>query len=113
MLELFSGQSLNLLVFAIAVFTFGLKVFALADAALRPKQAFEVVGKQTKVIWLAILGVTFLVNLVVFNPLMILNVIGDVAAIVYLVDVRPALRGLGDGGAILRRKGSGGPRGGW
>lgn len=113
MLELISGTSLNLLLFAIAVFTFGLKVFALADAALRPSQAFVAVGKQTKVIWLAILGVAFLVNLVVFNPIMILNVIGDVAAIVYLVDVRPALRGLGSGGAILRRKDTGGPRGGW
>ena len=57
MLELISGTSLNLLVLVIAVFTFGLKVFAIADAALRPTNAFLAAGKLTKLIWLAILGV--------------------------------------------------------
>lgn len=113
MLQFISGETANLLVLAIALFTFGLKVFAFADALLRPANAYLAAGKLTKVKWCAIVGVAFLLNLVVFNPLSLLNLIGTVAAIVYLVDVRPALRALGDGGAIFRRKpgGSNGPTG--
>ena len=113
MLAYVSSAGVNLIVLGLAFFTFGLKVFALGDALLRPKNAFVAAGKLTKVIWLAILAVTLLVNLVIGNPLSFLNIIGDVAAIVYLVDVRPAMRDLGPGGSIRRSKpgGSGGPTG--
>jgi len=111
MLAYVSSAGVNLIVLGLAVFTFGLKVFALGDAALRPKNAFVAAGKRTKVIWVAILAVALLVNLVVGNPLNFLNIIGDVAAIVYLVDVRPALRDLGAGGAIRRSKPRDGPTG--
>lgn len=112
MLDLLGGGT-SLLVWVIAFFTFGLKVFAFADAVLRPKNAYLAAGKLDKLKWSAIVGVALVVNLVVFNPLSFLNIIGDVAALVYLLDVRPALRALGDGGAIFRRKpgGSNGPTG--
>ena len=111
MLSLLSGNGVNLIVFGLAAFTFGLKVFAFGDALLRRPASFVATGKLTKVIWLAILAVALLVNLVVFNPLSFLNIIGDIAAIVYLVDVRPAIRSLGDGGSIRRRKPGKGPSG--
>jgi hypothetical protein len=110
MLGYLSSSGVNLIVLAIAVFTFALKVFALVDVSLRRPEAFPAAGKLTKVIWLAILGVSLLVALAFASPIMILNLAGTVAAIVYLVDVRPAIRGLGGtAGTILGRRPGGGP----
>lgn len=76
-----------------------LVVWALIDALTRPAAAFEAAGKQTKPIWLAILGVALL--LVVGGLAGVLGLFGAivaVAAIVYLVDVRPAVREMRPGG---------------
>ena len=73
----------------IALGLFVLKLYALIDCATRPAGAFEAHGKQTKVIWLVILVVAVLLNSV-FG---ILGIAGTVAAIVYLVDVKPAVSG--------------------
>lgn len=108
MLSYLTLSGVNLIVFVLAWFTFALKVFAFADSCLRPSQAFVATSKLTKLKWCAILGVALLLNLAVASPLSFLNIIGDVAAILYLVDVRPAIRSLGAGGAIFKR----GPRGG-
>jgi hypothetical protein len=67
---------------------FVLKVWALVDCATRPAAAFPATGKLTKVAWIAIL-----VLAVLFGGLGILGIAGTVAAIVYLVDVRPAVSG--------------------
>ena len=64
-----------------------IKVWALVDCAIRPARGFAVEGKQTKTIWLAILVVAVLVTYVGF-----LSILGLVAALVYLLDVRPAVR---------------------
>jgi hypothetical protein len=69
-----------------------LKAWALLDCLRRPGPAFELHGKQTKTIWLAILAVSLLLGLV-SGALGILGIVGTVAAIVYLVDVRPAVSG--------------------
>lgn len=63
------------------------KVFALIDCITVPERAFVVTGKQTKTIWTAILAVALLVTFVGF-----LTVLGLIAALVYLLDVRPAVR---------------------
>lgn len=75
--------------FVIYVATLAVKIWALVDALTRPQGAFVATGKQTKVLWVAILAVAAVTN---GSPL--LGLIGLVAAIVYLVDVRPAVRGL-------------------
>lgn len=62
------------------------KLFALIDAASRPEQAFVSADKQTKQFWLVVL-----VLAVVSSFLGFLSVIGLVAALVYLLDVRPAI----------------------
>jgi hypothetical protein len=73
--------------------------WALIDAATRPAAAFVAAGKQTKQIWLAILGVSVLLCLVgIVGFLGLLGFVVAVAAIVYLVDVRPAVRGMRPGG---------------
>jgi hypothetical protein len=76
-----------------------LVVWALIDAATRPAAAFVAAGKQTKQIWLAILGVSLLLCLLGLGGFLgILGAVIAVAAIVYLVDVRPAVRGMRPGG---------------
>jgi hypothetical protein len=49
---------------------------------------------MTKPAWLIILGLALVAHLLFWSPISLLNIAGTVAAIVYLVDVRPALRAL-------------------
>lgn len=89
------------------------QVWALIDAVMRPGPAYVAADKQTKNTWLAILGLTVAVNLLfgggVFGGgfLGLFTLIGLIAALVYLVDVRPAVRQFGRGGS------SSGPYGPW
>ena len=64
------------------------------DAAVRSPQQFVAAGKLSKPGWLIILGLALVVHLMNANPFALLNLAGAVAAIVYLVDARPAMRGL-------------------
>jgi hypothetical protein len=73
-----------------------LKVWALADAIYRPGQAYTAAGKWSKPAWIAILAVALLITGGDFLGL--LGLASVVAAIVYLVDVRPAVRALKPGG---------------
>ncbi|MFI7504267.1 DUF2516 family protein [Streptomyces sp. NPDC049687] len=79
--------------------------FALIDAALRREDGYRATDKQTKPFWMIILGIAFVVNLI-FPILSFLPIIGLVATIVYMVDVRPALRALPGGGRTRRGGGS-------
>ena len=64
------------------------KVFALIDAISRPERAFVAMEKQTKQFWLVVLVLALLSTFVGF-----LSLVGLVAALVYIVDVRPAITG--------------------
>ncbi|WP_246212901.1 DUF2516 family protein [Streptomyces abyssomicinicus] len=79
--------------------------FALVDAAIRREDGYRAADKQTKPFWLIILGLAFVVNLI-FPILSFLPIIGLIATIVYVVDVRPALRSLPGGGRKRTRGGS-------
>ena len=74
--------------------TLGLKLWALVDATTRPQAAYVAAGKLTKPAWLAILVAAALLALVSPSVLGLFNLAGTIAAIVYLVDVRPAVREL-------------------
>lgn len=82
---------------AIALVLFASKAFAFVDAATRPASAFGVADKQSKQFWLIVLGLFLAWNMLRWQPIDILNLVGTVAAFVYLADVRPALRELGPG----------------
>ncbi|GAA2260155.1 DUF2516 family protein [Streptomyces atrovirens] len=84
--------------------------FALIDAATRREDAYRAADKKTKPFWLIILGIAFVVS-VLFPILSFLPIIGLIATIVYMVDVRPALRGLSGGGRSRRGSSSDGPYG--
>lgn len=86
------------LLFVILIGCLGLEVWALVDCATRKTEAFVAAGKLTKQIWLAITGAAVVLTLLfgsVFSPLFLAGV---VAAIVYLVDVRPAIQEIQGGG---------------
>jgi hypothetical protein len=82
---------------AITLTLFGCKAFAFVDATVRPAGAFVAADKQTKPFWLIVLGLFLVAHMVSWSPIGILNLIGTVAAFVYLADARPALRAVGGG----------------
>ncbi|MFE5816819.1 DUF2516 family protein [Streptomyces sp. NPDC056479] len=86
--------------------------FALIDAATRRDDAYRAADKQTKPFWLIVLGLAFVVNLI-FNILSFLPIIGLIATIVYMVDVRPAIKTLPGGGRAGKGSSSDGPYGPW
>ncbi|MET9549527.1 MULTISPECIES: DUF2516 family protein [unclassified Streptomyces] len=84
--------------------------FALIDAAVRREDAYRAADKKTKPFWLIILGLAFVVNLI-FNILSFLPILGLIATIVYMVDVRPAIRQITGGGGRRGGSSSDGPYG--
>ncbi|MCW2542640.1 MAG: uncharacterized protein JWM40_192 [Frankiales bacterium] len=70
-----------------------LKVYAFVDCARQPAGSFVALGKLTKPAWLGITAVSAVFQFVSSNPVGLLSVVGTVASIVYLVDVKPAVSG--------------------
>ena len=70
---------------------FGVKMWALIDAVMRPAAGYTAADKLTKTAWLWILGLTVVSHIVFKSPLGVLSLAGAVAAFVYLLDVRPAV----------------------
>lgn len=71
---------------------FAVQAFAFIDAVSHKPEAYVAADKLTKPAWLIILGIALAAHMLIWSPMSFLNLIGTVAAIVYLVDVRPALR---------------------
>lgn len=108
--------NLQVLIFLLLhLFVFGLTVVALVDLLRRPAPAFPRAGKRTKNFWLAIIAVATAVAFVAIPPPLgfglapfFIALIAAVAAIVYLVDVKPAVA------PYSGRRGTGGRgSGGW
>jgi hypothetical protein len=106
----------NLIYFAFLFAIFALAAWALIDLVRRPSSAFTSAGKWTKGIWGAILGVATAVSFATVpfpsgfpHFPFFLALLSAVAAIVYLVDVRPAVEPY----SRKRPPSSGSSRGGW
>lgn len=67
------------------------KVWAFVDALMRPAEAYPAADKLTKSAWLLILGLSAAAAVLFPRPIGLLSILGTVASIVYIVDVRPAL----------------------
>ena len=94
MIDIFGPADLLLLVLGVGALA--LKLWALVDAITRPGPAFPAVGKLSKPIWIGILAAAVLLGGT--SVLGLFGLIGLIAAIVYLVDVRPAVREVRPGG---------------
>ena len=78
------------------VAAFVVEAWAFIDAIRRPAPAFVAAGKQTKPLWMIILGVAVVIgiggaigSLAIFS---ILPIVAFVAAAIYLADVRPKVK---------------------
>ena len=112
----------NLILLAIALGIFITQVFCLIDVTRRPASAFPAEGKRTKQFWLILLIVAALFGFLALPyPLgvarigLFLGMISAVPAILYMVDVRPAVsrHGTQRGGGRGGRGGGGRNTGGW
>jgi hypothetical protein len=94
------------------VAAFVVEAWAFVEAIRTPAASFVAVGKQTKPLWMIILGVAFLIGIGgALNRLQIfsiLPIIAFVAAAIYLADVRPKVRNLQQQGGSRQ-----GPYGPW
>ena len=88
----------GLLMTVLSLGALALAAWALLDALVRPAAGYVAAGKLTKPGWGAILALSVLV-LLLMGPMSFLGLPAVIAAIVYLVDVRPAVRGLSRGGS--------------
>ena len=96
----------------LAVAALVVEVWAFVDAVRRPAQAFPAAGKQTKPLWLVILGVATVIGLWSStlggpNLVSLFPIVAFVAAAIYLTDVRPKVREFKGGSS------SSGPYGPW
>ncbi|MEU0566420.1 DUF2516 family protein [Nonomuraea sp. NPDC005983] len=115
---------LNLLFLLLAAGIFGMSVYALVHALRVPQTAFVAAGKLQKNLWLIILVLATLFSAAgawsYFNYFMLVggatfigiglgffSIIAVIAAAVYIVDVKPAVKGMGG------RGGNNGPYGPW
>ncbi len=81
------------LTLVVLVVLLAIKGFAFVNAMTYSSEAYEAAGKLTKPAWCAITGLGFAAQLVfIASPLGILNLVATIASLVYLADVRPALR---------------------
>lgn len=98
---------------------FVLSVWALVDCLSRPASAFVAAGKRTRTFWALVTGAAvvcaFLGLPLTGLSMQFLGIVAAVAAVLYLVDVRPAVAPYSRRGGRGGRGGSGGPRssGGW
>jgi hypothetical protein len=102
----------NLFFWVLLLGAFVIETWAFVDVLIRPTAAFPAAGKQTKPIWLVILGVAFVIGIGgavgSLQLLSIFPIVAFVAAAIYMVDVRPKVK--------LIKPGSGsrqGPYGPW
>jgi hypothetical protein len=92
---------INLFFWVLLLGAFVIEGWAFGDALRRPSAAFPAAGKQTKPIWLVILGVAFVIGIggaVGYLALLsIFPIAAFVAAAIYLVDVRPKIKSIKSG----------------
>ena len=66
-------------------------LYAFVHALLQRKDAYTAASKQTKPIWGAITGVAALLLVLIQGPMNFLWLVGIIAALVYILDVRPRI----------------------
>ena len=77
--------------FIVFIGIFLVEAFAFVDAVSRPAEAYLAADKMNKQAWLIILGLALLVQVLLAGSTF-LSLLGLVAALVYVLDARPALR---------------------
>lgn len=84
----------NVILLAASLALFAVEGWAFVDALTHRPDAYVAADKQTKTMWLVILGVALGAHMLIASPVQLINIAGAIASLVYLADVRPALRAL-------------------
>lgn len=92
MLSVFEVQ--NYILLAVTLALFAVQGWAFIDAVSHRPETYVAADKQTKTMWLILLAVALAAHMLIWHPISLLNMVGAVIALVYLADVRPALRSL-------------------
>jgi len=67
------------------------KAFAFIDCIRRPAPAFPAIGRQSKVLWLVLTGLSAGTGLLMGSTLGLIGLAGIVVALIYLFDIRPKI----------------------
>lgn len=81
----------GLILMLVSLVMFAVQGFAFIDATRHAPQAYPAIDRGSKTGWLIGLGLGVLAHMVFWQPLNFLNLIGIVAALIYVLDVRPNL----------------------
>ena len=73
------------------------RAWALIDCAIRKNAAFTAAGKLTKAAWTVLTAFSLGISYLVSNPINIISLVLLVVSLVYLADVRPAVREVSGG----------------
>jgi len=87
----------NAISLVVLVALLAMELVAFVDCAIRRGDAFPAAGKLTKPGWLLITGLSPVLTWLFPPYFRILGLVGVIASIVYLVDVRPAVKEIGGG----------------
>jgi hypothetical protein len=100
----------DLIALVIWVALLAVKVFAFVDSLRYTNNQYVSAGKRSRILWLALTGLSLAFHLIINSPVQIVSLAGTIASIVYLVDVRPALQQVsGRGGGDNKHMGPYGP----
>ncbi|SDQ81117.1 DUF2516 family protein [Thermostaphylospora chromogena] len=93
---------LDLIFWLLAIGAFAMAAYAFVHALRTPTRAFAITGKQTKKLWMIILGFAvlfaFAAAVQYLHTLSIFTIASVIASGIYLADVRPAVSEIGKGG---------------
>lgn len=84
----------GLILTVVSLVTFVAQAFAFVDSLTHRPEAYVAGDKMTKQAWGIILGLAVVAHMVFWDPISLFNIAGIIAALVYLLDVRPTLRSL-------------------
>jgi hypothetical protein len=81
----------SLIMTVISLVMFVVQGFAFVDATRHRADAYPAIDRGNKTGWLIGLGLGVLAHMLFWHPLSLLNLIGIVVALIYVLDVRPNL----------------------
>ena len=85
------GTVQQLVIFVLWIVLLGIKGYAFIDCLRQPAQAFPAIGRQNKVLWSVFTGLAALTGLLPNLTLSLFGLAGAIAALIYLVDIRPKI----------------------
>jgi hypothetical protein len=88
-MNLFAIPGLILTVVSLVMFV--IQGFAFVDATRHRADAYPAIDRGNKTAWLIGLGLGVVAHMLFWHPISILNLIGIVVALIYVLDVRPNL----------------------